>query len=157
MYLIIDFALTKLANKVKKKIWENSLVDSFQELIKNRRTRYSPIGSLGSPNLLGKNKAGKGVIRGSNRYMVRHYSGLPQLTRKPRSGEYAPRTTINYEMMTPDSKKYTDIRKVNDEALSESGYMGFKNTPNSYFEESIPMKDMVGTGKKTKVKSRKLV
>jgi len=53
--------------------------------------------------------------------------------------------------MIADTKNFTDIRRTNDTALSKSGYMGYKNTPNSFFEEAIPN---IVTGRKIKVKPR---
>ena len=148
MYLICDFGITKLANKIKKQAWDKSRTDLG---LMSYRRGFSP-DKLRSTNLLGTDKSGNAVWRGYAKYRKRNEIGLPKLTRKSRSNDvYTPRTTIKKEMI-PDSKKYTDLRKVNDYALSDSGYMGYKNTPNSFFEEAIPMKDMIETGKKIKVK-----
>jgi len=145
MYLIIDFGITKLANKVKKQAWEKDL---FTKTGGSRlRRKYS---QMLEGSILGKNKTGILVRRGRNRLDIRNEVSLPQVTRKPRSGERSDRSTVKYEMI-PDNKNFTDIRKVEDKALSKSGYMGYKNTPNSYFEESVPM---VESGKKTKIKPR---
>jgi len=150
MYLIIDFGLTKLANKVKKKTWEKDLLVGIDtiEYIRNRRGFSSD--KLRKTKTIGKNKAGREVNRGNHRWNIRNDNNQPQITRKYKSGEKAPRSTIKNEMIA-DTNNFTDVRKVEDKALSKSGYMGFKNTPNSYFEESIPL---IETGKKTKVKSR---
>jgi len=153
MYLIIDFGLTRTANKIKKKAWENSLADRsrFQ-----RRHNRNSVDIIREGGFLGYNKAGKALWKGSKRVNRRDEIGLPTLTRKLRSGEYTPRTKVIKEMIL-DSKNYTDIRKVEDKALSKSGYMGYKNTPNSYFEESVPMEDMnIKVGKKTKFKHKQI-
>ena len=151
MYLIIDFGLTRAANKIKKNIWEK---DFFNIGLDTHRTRVlANKDKLGTGSVLGKNKIGNTVYKGSNRINRRDDIGLPKLTRKLRSGEYTPRTKVIKEMIL-DSKNYTDIRKTKDTALSTTGYMGFKNTPNSYFEEAVPT---IETGKKTKVKYRVLV
>ena len=147
MYLIIDFGLTKLANKIKKKNWDKSLTDKG---VRTYRKRHSP-DNLIFPNFLGKNKAGEDIYRGMRGNNSREALGLPELTRKPKSGEIVRRSIVKKEMI-PDNKNFTDIRKVDDKALSSTGYVGYKNTPNSYFEEAVPM---IETGKKTKVKDRK--
>ena len=148
MYLIIDFGLTRAANKIKKNIWEK---DFFNIGLDTYRTRVlANKDKLGTGNVLGRNKIGNTVYKGSNRINRRDDIGLPKLTRKLRSGEYTPRTIFIKEKIL-DSKNFTDVRKVNDEALSPSGYMGYRNTPNSFFEESVPM---IETGKKTKFKHK---
>ena len=142
MYLIIDFGITKLANKAKKKNWEKDL--GGRALV-NRGSTYR-----GDNLTSGRFLSSVWVRRGANREAIRSNTGLSKLTRKPRSGERVPRPVFEKEMV-PDTKNFTDIRKVEDKALSKSGYMGYKNTPNSYFEESVPM---VESGKKTKIKPR---
>ena len=149
MYLIIDFGLTKLANKIKKQAWESSLI----HIGASRHRRGFSSDKLGTGKRFGRNKAGKVVRRGDNRINIRSRFSLPELTGKPNSNDFNIRSIFEKEMI-PDNKKYTDLRKVNDSALSESGYMGYKNTPNSYFEESIPLEDMIKSGKKIKVKPR---
>jgi len=143
MYLIIDFGITKLANKVKKKSWEKGLVGRYS--LKDIRLERSWLRDKleSSPRLLGENKAGREIWTGRNRQDIRYDNRLPILTRKYKSGETVPRSKVIREMI-PDTKNFTDIRKVNDTYLSRSGYMGFKNTPNSFHEEAIPL---VGTGK----------
>jgi len=146
MYLIIDFGLTRAANKIKKKAWYKSFTD--RELRIYRRGFSSDKLSPSEP--FGYNKAGKEVWRGKDRWNIRKDNNQPQVTRKPRSGERSDRSYIKNERI-PDNKNFTDIRKVKDNALSPTGYIGFRNTPNSYFEEPVPI---IESGKKIKVKPR---
>ena len=141
-----DFGLTKLVNKAKKNDWENLLID--RDVLSYRKAFSSD--KLRTANVLGIRKSGKRVFRGDNRFNIRSRADLPELTRKPKSGELVPRSTFEKEMI-PDNKNFTDIRRTNDTALSRSGYMGYKNTPNSFFEEAIPN---IETGRKIKVKPR---
>ena len=152
MYLIIDFGLTKLANKAKKKAWDKKTRG-------HRGKRSYRIDLMNDPlegyQDLGENKAGERITRGIMGANSREAAGLPQLYRKPRSGEFVNRTIVQKRTdWTPDTKNYTDIRKTDDYALSDSGYMGFKNTPNSFHEEAIPM---IKSVKKIKDKDRKSV
>jgi len=157
MYLIIDFGLTRTVNKIKKKAWKRNQANdlTFVEAW-DRAEKHSldALDKLRTGNVFGKKKAGEKVYRGSDRYIRRFKIRIPAVARKYNSGERVPRSIVTQERI-PDGKNYTDVRKVDDYALSPSGYMGFKNTPNSFFEEAIPMKDMIKIGKKTKVKPTK--
>ena len=119
----------------------------------NPRTPERLTVTVGSLRGVKRGDSTRHLLRGDNRKRNRLWEDLPDLTRKPKSSEHNLRSTIKKEVL-PDTNNFTDVEKVTDpglESLTKTGYLGYRRTPQSYFQEEVPM---VETGKKTKIKSR---
>jgi hypothetical protein len=70
--------------------------------------------------LAGKNRP---MFLGESRKAQRKAQGLPELMRKPTTGEYAE------SRLTPNTDAFTDVRRTDDPAASPTGYLGFRKDP----------------------------
>jgi hypothetical protein len=93
--------------------------------------------------LAGKNRA---MFLGEARKAQRKAQGLPELMRKPTTGEYAE------SRLTPNTDAFTDVRKTDDLAASRSGYLGFRKDPfkgyGGMMEEPV---DLLKSGSKARI------
>ena len=150
----VNFGIVKKANKIKKNnsllqkgedLYASSGGSSVRKLLDDGYTLDSLLYSHGRyptdamawsranvefpqkpvkelPQYLGsKNKV---MFLGEARKAQRKAQGLPELMRKPTTGEYSePRNN------KPNLDAFTDVRKTDDIAASPTGYLGFRKDP----------------------------
>lgn len=92
-----------------------------------------------------KNKAR--MLLGESRKAQRKAQDLPEVLRKPKTGEYSePRAN------KPNLEAFTDVRKTEDRAASPTGYLGFRKDPfkgyGGMMEEPV---DLVKGGSKARI------
>jgi len=142
-----DFGYVKQANKQLKRLNESKNLsigalqgDGLGEKAQDAVNRYFRTGTSEAKKI----KIAKGyenILNGSLRHSRAEIKPqLDPLTKKYR------KTISNYIPENPSSDKWSDIRKTDDYAASNSGYLGFRTDPfkgyGGMMEEPVPKNDI---------------